>query len=83
MRALPKKYNVEQVRERYSQLFASYSELARTVAAPDADAPLDLIRRSIKAADRWRSLETDVTAACNEAGASWANSGKMIWRGTT
>lgn len=64
---LPKRYDVEQVREHYSQLLTSYHELARTVAAPDANAPLDLARRAIKAADRWRSLETDVTAACNEA----------------
>jgi tetratricopeptide (TPR) repeat protein len=66
---LPKRYNVEQVRKHYGELLASYHELAQIVAAPDADAegPLDLVRRAIKAADRWRSLETDVTSACNDA----------------
>ena len=64
---LPKRYDVEQVRERYGQLFASYHELAAIVATPDADAPLNLAGRAIKAADRWRSLDSDVTAACNNA----------------
>jgi tetratricopeptide (TPR) repeat protein len=65
--SLPKSYNVEQVREQYSELFASYHELATIVAAPDADPPLDLVARAIEAADRWRSLDTDVTDACNNA----------------
>lgn len=64
---LPKSYDVEQVRERYVQLFASYHELAAIVAAPDSHAPLNLAGRAIKAADRWRSLDSDVTEACNNA----------------
>jgi tetratricopeptide (TPR) repeat protein len=65
--SLPKRYDVEQVRERYGQLFGSYQKLAGVVIAPDGDAPLDLVGRSIKAADCWRLLDTDVTAACHNA----------------
>lgn len=64
---LPQRYDVERVRKHYDELFASYHELAQIVAAPDAGAPLDLAGRAIEAADRWRSLDTDVTAACNNA----------------
>ena len=78
---LPIRYDVEQVRERYHRLFASYHELAGILAAPDSAAPLDLVGRAIKAADRWRSLDTDVTAACNNAARLLSELGKegLAW----
>ena len=79
--SLPDSYNVEQIRQRYGQLFASYRELAQIVASPESDAPLGLVTRVIKAADRWRSLDTDVTAACNEAASVLSELGKeeLAW----
>ena len=65
--SLPKSYDVEPVRQRYRQLFARYRELAQIVAESNSDVPLDLVGRAIKAADRWRWLDTDVTAACHDA----------------
>lgn len=65
---LSKSYNVEQVRKTYSQLVARYQEMAKIVAADSQDAsPLDLATRAVQAADRWRSLDTDATAACQQA----------------
>ncbi len=64
---LPKRYNVEQVRQHYGELFARYHELAEIVAQSKSDVPVGLVARAIKVADRWRSLDTDVTAACNDA----------------
>ncbi len=65
--SLPDNYNIEQVRANYLQLFTRYRELARIVANPGSGASLDLATRVIESADRWRSLDTDVTAACQNA----------------
>jgi tetratricopeptide (TPR) repeat protein len=65
---LSKTYNVEQVRTTYRQLVTRYHELAKIVAQDSQDAAsLDLARRVVQAADRWRSLDTDATAACQQA----------------
>jgi tetratricopeptide (TPR) repeat protein len=78
---LPKSYNVEQVRQRYRQLFASYHELAQIVAESNSDVPLGLVARAVKAADRWRWLDTDVTSACNDAASVLSELGKddLAW----
>ena len=65
--SLPESYNVEQVRTNFEELFARYRELAQIVAAPQSTGSLGLVTRAVAAADRWRSLDTDVTAACQNA----------------
>jgi tetratricopeptide (TPR) repeat protein len=65
---LSESYNVELVRQTYSQLVARYQEMAKIVAQDSPDASLlELATRVVQAVDRWRSLDTDPTAACQQA----------------
>lgn len=64
---LPQVYDVSKVRQSYQQLFGLYSQLIKVVAVPGDQAPMKLVQRVIRSADRWRSLETDVTQVCQQA----------------
>jgi hypothetical protein len=61
---LPDVINLATVREDYADLLAAYQKLA---AAGRAAPPWDFRARIIRAADRWRALDTDPTAACQAA----------------
>ena len=64
---LPEKVNVEVVRDNYGQLLARYEKLATAIGPLHEAAPRELLAGVIRAADRWRQLDTDPTAACQAA----------------
>ncbi len=73
-RALDLKYerlsgqvNLETLRADYGALLSGYQRLASAVATLQVKPSEDLLARVVRAADRWRSLDDDVTAACEAA----------------
>ncbi len=64
---LPEMVNVRAVRHAYGGLLRSYGQLANTIATLHTEPPEELLGRVIRVADRWRSLDTDPTAACHAA----------------
>jgi ferric-dicitrate binding protein FerR (iron transport regulator) len=65
--SLPKKYSVEIVRAPYRELFGRYRKLAAALATLEPQPPDELVARIVKAADRWRSLDSEQTEACQAA----------------
>jgi Tfp pilus assembly protein PilF len=65
--ALTNSYDVEPIRENYRLLLEQYERLTNLLAIPEMVVPFDLVARTIRQADRWRSLDTDGTAACTIA----------------
>ena len=65
--SLPKKYAVDIVRAPYRELFSRYRKLAAALASLQPEPPAELVARIVKAADRWRSLDSDATEACQSA----------------
>jgi len=61
------KVNVRTIRAAYGDLMDGYLELANAVTTLDREPPAKLVARVVRAADRWRSLDDDPTAACNAA----------------
>jgi len=66
-KGLPEVFNVQAVRNEYSQLLTKYQQLAAAVAVPGAAPPRELVAQVIRAADRWRAIDPDPTAACQAA----------------
>src|SRR5262249_42678482 len=64
---LPDVINLQAVRTDYGQLLAHYRTLAGAVVALKMPTASDLLARVIRAADRWRALDPDGTAACTAA----------------
>jgi len=64
---LPDVVNLEWVRQEFSTLLARYGKLADAIATLDRQPPTDVIARVVRAADRWRKLDSDITAACEAA----------------
>ena len=64
---LPEKVNVEVIRADYGQLLSRYEKLATAIGPWHETAPRELLAAVIRAADRWRQLDTDPTAACQAA----------------
>ncbi len=64
---LPPQYNVQAVQRRYAQLLGQYQQLAITSHVNGDPPDEQFLRRIIQAADRWRMLDTDVTASCQQA----------------
>ena len=64
---LPEKVNVEAIRADYSQLLARYEKLVTAIGPFREAASQDLLAAVIRAADRWRQLDPDPTAACQAA----------------
>ena len=62
---MPEVFSVEPVRNDYRALLNHYQWLAEASRSLDVEAPTDLLARTIKAADRWRSLDPEVTEACD------------------
>jgi Flp pilus assembly protein TadD len=69
------KVNVERIRADYGALLSRYQKLASAVATLDDSPPASLIGRVVRAADRWRSLDTEPTAACHAAARIFADLG--------
>lgn len=61
------KNNIETVRADYTGLLAKYEELINAAATLETVPPEGLADRIIQAADQWRSLDDDDTAACQTA----------------
>jgi len=64
---LPDFIEVETVRRDYSTLLAHYENLANAMATLQQEPPRDFSAKVVRAADRWRLLDTDGTAACQAA----------------
>ncbi len=64
---LPEVINLQAVRRQYAGLLGKYFQLAQAVATLQADPPKALLGRVVAAADRWRALDADDTAACQAA----------------
>jgi ferric-dicitrate binding protein FerR (iron transport regulator)/tetratricopeptide (TPR) repeat protein len=64
---LPAVINLQTVRTDYGALLAHYQSLALAMATLEIEPPSDFVARVLRAADRWRSLDPDCTAACQMA----------------
>jgi Tfp pilus assembly protein PilF len=64
---LPNVINVEGVRSQYGALLYHYQKLADAMRILKVKPPDDFLPRVIRAADRWRSLDTDGRSACETA----------------
>jgi tetratricopeptide (TPR) repeat protein len=64
---LPEVVNLQGVRESYGTLLGRYQQLAAAIATLHDQPPQELLTRVVRAADRWRSLDSDDTAACQAA----------------
>ncbi len=78
---LPPRYNVEEVRRRYQQLFEKYQQLARFTTITGEAPPTEFVSRLIQATDRWRALDSDVTPSCQQASQLLASLGlqELAW----
>ncbi|MBV9124538.1 MAG: hypothetical protein JO112_14365 [Planctomycetes bacterium] len=66
-RDLPEVINLQAVRSDYGALLDHYQEVVDAVSTLQLKPPADLGARVIRAADQWRSLDRDGTAACQAA----------------
>jgi tetratricopeptide (TPR) repeat protein len=64
---LSEEVNLESVRAEFGNLLNRYQQLADSIASLQSEPPQDIVSRVIRAADRWRSLDPDDTAACQAA----------------
>jgi tetratricopeptide (TPR) repeat protein len=64
---LPELINLQAVRSDYGTLLAHYQTLAGAMATLHVAPQADFVAKVIRAADRWRSLDSDGTAACQAA----------------
>ena len=65
--SLPEQVNVQTIRTQYAQLLGRYQQVAAALATVGSKPPADFLGRVVQAADRWRALDTDPTAACQAA----------------
>src|SRR5262249_13542899 len=66
-RELPAVINLQVVRQEYGQLLSHYQQLATAVNMLEAEPPKEFLARVVRAADRWRALDPETTAACQAA----------------
>ena len=64
---LPEKVNIDVIRSDYGQLLSRYEKLATAIGPLHEAASPELLAGVIRAADRWRQLDADPTAACQAA----------------
>jgi hypothetical protein len=64
---LPEVIDLQAVRRDYGELLAYYERLAGALATLHQPPPRDFLVRVVSAADRWRALDVDGTAACQSA----------------
>jgi ferric-dicitrate binding protein FerR (iron transport regulator) len=65
--ALPEVFDVQAVRADYGALLEGYRQLLDAWRQTETRPPSDFVGRVVKAADRWRQLDPDPTAACQLA----------------
>lgn len=78
---LGKSYDVATAREPFESLMQRYDKLVTALAATEQPASAELVAKIVRAADRWRALDTDATAACMSAAKILAALGKedLAW----
>src|SRR5262249_37353710 len=64
---LPDEIDLRAVRSDYGALLVHYETVANARATPQQQPPADFLARVVRAADRWRALDSDDTAACQAA----------------
>ena len=64
---LPDEFDVRAIRQGHSRMLDRYGQLAKAVSTLHSQPPREFVARVIHMADRWRSLDTDPTAACHAA----------------
>ncbi|NQV27755.1 MAG: FecR domain-containing protein [Rhodopirellula sp.] len=65
--SLPDSVNVEALRADYNKLFDRFTTFAAKAIADGEPLPKDFVERVTQAADAWRSIDPDPTAACQRA----------------
>jgi predicted Zn-dependent protease len=65
---LPEVIDLQALRQEYGELLAHYEQVADALATLQQQPPSDLVARVVRYADRWRSLDSDPTAVCQQAG---------------
>jgi tetratricopeptide (TPR) repeat protein len=65
---LPQNIPLKPLRDQYTTLMARYATLLAKSDLKDSAFVADIRKRVIKAADRWRGIDPDVTALCYHAG---------------
>ena len=63
----PSMINIQTVRTDYAELLAKFEELITASTTLELAPPADLTARIVQAADQWRTLDDDDTAACQTA----------------
>ena len=66
-RNMPEVFNIEPIRTDYGNLLRHYEWLAEASRNLKAPLPPDLLARTVRAADRWRSLDPETNSACEQA----------------
>jgi tetratricopeptide (TPR) repeat protein len=66
-RALPDIVNVQTVRNDYAGLLSHYEQLAAAITFMGKDPTQEFVAKVVRAADRWRSIDPEPTAACQAA----------------
>jgi ferric-dicitrate binding protein FerR (iron transport regulator) len=64
---LPAVVNLQSVRADYSTLLGNYHQLVLAINAVETMPPKNLPAKVVRAADRWRTLDPEATAACQLA----------------
>ena len=59
--------DLNQVREEYGKLLDHYQKLADAMVTLKVQPPAGFLTRAVRAADRWRALDSDGAAACQAA----------------
>ncbi|RIK83108.1 MAG: hypothetical protein DCC68_04685 [Planctomycetota bacterium] len=78
---LGESYEVATAREPFESLMQRYEKLATAIAATSQPATGELVANVVRAADRWRTLDADPSAACLSAAKILATLGKedLAW----
>jgi hypothetical protein len=66
-RQMPTVVNLQRVRSDYGQLLSAYQQVAVAMNLLEVPVTSELKDKVIRAADRWRALDSDSTAACHTA----------------
>jgi ferric-dicitrate binding protein FerR (iron transport regulator)/tetratricopeptide (TPR) repeat protein len=80
-RHLPAVINLQAIRNDYSSLLSHYQQMAVALTLLEKEPPRDFVAKVIRAADRWRSLDSDSTAPCHAAARILQNLGarEIAW----
>jgi tetratricopeptide (TPR) repeat protein len=64
---LPEVVNLQAIRTDYGLLLSHYRAVANALATLHLPPPEEFVARVVRVADRWRALDPDVTAVCQQA----------------